>query len=333
MNTSPRPLGSSPVSVGPLGLGCWPLAGMTRAGVTREAAVATVRAAVDAGITHLDTAYCYGEQGESERAIREALAGIRPTARDTVVIAGKCGIHWEPDASRDPPRRQAVDGRPERIRAEVEESLGRLGTDRLDLLYLHAPDPTIPIEDSAGELRRVLDAGKARAIGLSNASREQLERFAAVCPLAACQLHFNMLQREIEREILPWCMAEGVAMVVYWPLMKGLLAGGMHKGQVFPASDSRHKYPMFNGEEFARNLDFVEALRPIASRLGVALPDLVLAWTAEQPGITSVLFGATNPEQVAENARALACDLDDEARQAIAAAITARGPVANRRAV
>jgi len=333
MNTAPRPLGSSPVSVGPLGLGCWPLAGMTRAGVTREAAAATVRAAIDLGITHLDTAYCYGEAGESERAIRAALAEIGPAARDTVVIAGKCGIHWEPDPSREPPRRQAVDGRPERIRAEVEESLARLGTDRLDLLYLHAPDPTIPIEESAGELKRLLDAGKARAIGLSNASRGQLERFATVCPLSACQMHFNMLQREIEREILPWCMSRGVAMVVYWPLMKGLLAGKMHKRQVFPPSDSRHKYPMFNGDEFARNLDFVDALRPIAARLGVALPDLVLAWTAEQRGITSVLFGATNPEQVAENARALACDLDDEARQAIAAAITARGPVANRRAV
>jgi aryl-alcohol dehydrogenase-like predicted oxidoreductase len=333
MNTSSRPLGASPVSVGPLGLGCWPLAGMTRAGVTREAAVATVRAAIDLGITHLDTAYCYGEQGESEQAIREALAGIGPGARDAVVIAGKCGIHWEPDASRDPPRRQVLDGRPERIRAEVEESLRRLGTDRLDLLYLHAPDQTIPIADSASELRRLLDAGKTRAIGLSNASREQLERFAAVCPLAACQLHFNMLQREIEREILPWCMGRGVAMVVYWPLMKGLLAGTMHKGQVFPTSDSRHKYPMFNGEEFARNLDFVETLRPIAARLGVALPDLVLAWTAEQPGITSVLFGATSPEQVAENARALVCDLDQEARHAIAAAITARGEVASGRAV
>jgi len=333
MNTSPRPLGSSPVSVGPLGLGCWPLAGMTRAGVTRDAAVATVRTAIDLGITHLDTAYCYGEQGESERAIREALAGIGPTARDAVVIAGKCGIHWEPDASRDPPRRQVLDGRPERIRAEVEESLARLGTDRLDLLYLHAPDPTIPIEESAGELRRLLDTGKARAIGLSNASREQLERFAAVCPLSACQLHFNMLQREIEREILPWCMREGVAMVVYWPLMKGLLTGTMHKGQVFPPSDSRHKYPMFNGLQFARNLDFVDALRPIANRLAVALPDLVLAWTAEQPGITSVLFGATSPEQVAENARALDCEPDAAARCAIAAAITARGEVTSGRAV
>ncbi|MFM8414556.1 MAG: aldo/keto reductase [Planctomycetota bacterium] len=333
MNVAPRPLGSSPVSVGPLGLGCWPLAGMTRAGVTREAAVATVRAAIDAGIIHLDTAYCYGERGESERAIRAALASIGPAARDGVVIAGKCGIHWEPDTSRDPPRRQVVDGRPERLRAEVEESLERLGTDRLDLLYLHAPDPTIPIEESAGELLRILEAGQARAIGLSNASRDQLERFAAVCPLAACQMHFNMLQREIEREILPWCMRHHVAMVVYWPLMKGLLAGGMHRGQTFPRSDSRHKYPMFNGEEFGRNLDFVDALRPIAARLGVALPDLVLAWTAEQPGITSVLFGATSPEQVTENARALACDLDDEARRAITAAIAARGPVASGRAV
>ena len=143
MNTSPRRLGNTSVSVGPLGLGCWPLAGMTREGITREAASATVSAAIDAGITHLDTAYCYGEQGESERAIAAALRG----RRDQIVIAGKCGIHWEPDATKTPPRRQCVDGRPERIRAEVEESLRRLGTDRLDLLYLHAPDPTIPLEE------------------------------------------------------------------------------------------------------------------------------------------------------------------------------------------
>jgi len=326
MNPLPRPLGNSPVSVGPLGLGCWPIAGMTRDGVSREAAVATVRAAVDAGITHLDTAYCYGERGESELAIRAAIAG----RRDAVVIAGKCGIHWEPDAARTPPRRQVVDGRPERIRAEVDESLTRLGTDRLDLLYLHAPDPAVPIEDSAGALKRLLEAGKARAIGLSNASAANLARFAAVCPLAACQMQFNMLQREIEAEVLPWCVVNGVAMVVYWPLMKGLLAGRMRRGQTFPTSDSRHKYPIFNGAEFDRNLDFVDSLRPVAARLGCALPDLVLAWTAEQPGITSVLFGATSPEQVRENARGLACNLDAHARATIRAAIEVRGPVAGR---
>jgi aryl-alcohol dehydrogenase-like predicted oxidoreductase len=302
---------------------------MTREGVTHAAAVATIAAAIDAGIAHLDTAYCYGEHGESERAIREAVGG----RRDAVVIAGKCGIHWKPDATCSPPRRQQLDGRPARIRAEVDESLLRLGTDHLDLLYLHAPDPEVAIEDSAGELRRLLDAGKARAIGLSNASVDQLARFATACPLAACQMHFNMLQREIDKEVLPWCVAHDVAMVVYWPLMKGLLAGRMHRGQTFPTSDSRHKYPMFTGEEFQRNLDFVDAIRPQAVRLGCDLADLVLAWTAEQPGITGVLFGATSPAQVHENARALECDLDEEAREAIRAAIVARGPVANRRAV
>jgi len=330
MDLTPRFLGSSSVAVGPLGLGCWPLAGMTRDGVTREAAVATVGAAIDSGVTHLDTAYCYGEHGESERAIREALSGRR---REDVVIAGKCGIHWEPDREKSPPRRQVVDGRPGRIRAQVEETLDRLGTDRLDLLYLHAPDPAVPIEESAGELKRVLEAGKARAIGLSNASAANLSRFAAACPLVACQMQFNMLQREIEAEVLPWCLAHGVAMVVYWPLMKGLLAGQMRRGQTFPTSDSRHKYPIFNGPEFDRNLDFVDALRPVAARLGCELPDLVLAWTAEQPGITSVLFGATSPEQVRENAAAMRCELDAEARQAIHAAIRARGPVAGRQAV
>ena len=323
MNTQPRPLGNSPVAVGPLGLGCWPLAGMTRDGITPEAALATVAAAVDAGITHLDTAYCYGEQGESERAIREGLRG----RRDRVILAGKCGIHWEPG------RTQCVDGRPTRLQREVDESLARLGTDRLDLLYLHAPDPTIPIEESAGALRSLLEAGKARAIGGSNMTVAQLARFSAVCPLAACQMPYNMLQRGIEDAVLPWCRRNQVAMVVYWPLMKGLLAGRMHRGQVFAASDSRHKYPMFNGAEFERNLDFVDALRPIAARLQCDLPDLVLAWTAEQDGITSVLFGATSPDQVIANARALACDLDDEARAAIRLAIVERGPVAGRRAV
>ncbi|NBW85277.1 MAG: aldo/keto reductase [Planctomycetia bacterium] len=302
---------------------------MTREGITPEAALATVRAALDAGIAHFDTAYCYGQHGESERAIRAAVGG----ERDRVVIAGKCGIHWEHDAGKTPPRRQVVDGRPERIRAQVAESLARLDTDHLDLLYLHAPDPAIPIEESAGELRRMLEAGKTRAIGLSNASATLLARFAAECPLHACQMHFNMLQREIEAEVLPWCQARGVAMVVYWPLMKGLLAGTMERDRVFPPSDSRGKYPMFQGDEFARNLDFVDMLRPIAGRLGCALPDLVLAWTAEQPGITGVLFGATSADQVRDNARALACDLDNEARTAIRAAIVARGRVASGRAV
>jgi len=323
MIVSTRPVGRSSVRVGPLGLGCWPLAGMTRPGITHEAAVATVAAAIDAGITHLDTAYCYGEEGESDRAIATAIRG----RREAVVLAGKCGIHWQPG------RRQCVDGRPERIVIEVEESLRRLGTDHLDLLYLHAPDPVVPIEESAAALQRLFEAGKTRSIGASNMTVELLDRFVSACPLSACQMPYNMLQRGIEEAVLPWCRTHDVAMVVYWPLMKGLLAGRMQRGQVFPASDSRHKYPMFNGTEFERNLDFVAALRPVATRLGCELPDLVLAWTASQPGITSVLFGATSPAQVAENARGLTVGLDDQALTDIRAAIAARGPVAGRRAV
>jgi aryl-alcohol dehydrogenase-like predicted oxidoreductase len=296
---------------------------MTRPGITHEAAVTTVAAAIDAGITHLDTAYCYGKEGESERAIATAIRG----RREAVVLAGKCGIHWQPG------RRQCVDGRPERIVIEVEESLRRLGTDHLDLLYLHAPDPVVPIEESAAALQRLLKAGKTRSIGASNMTVELLDRFVSTCPLSACQMPYNMLQRGIEEAVLPWCRTHDVAMVVYWPLMKGLLAGRMQRGQVFPASDSRHKYPMFNGTEFERNLDFVAALRPVATRLGCELPDLVLAWTASQPGITSVLFGATSPAQVAENARGLTVDLDDQALTDIRASIAARGPVAGRRAV
>ncbi|MEO1993406.1 MAG: aldo/keto reductase [Pirellulales bacterium] len=323
MNNLIRRLGNSDVTVSALGLGCWPLAGMTREGITREDAIATVRTAFESGVTHFDTAYCYGENGESERAIAAAIADNR----DAVEIAGKCGIHWEAD------RKQCVNGQPDRLRREVDESLSRLSTDHLDLLYLHAPDPEVPIEESASALHGICESGKARAIGASNMSVDQLECFHAVCPLSACQMPYNMLQRGIETSVLPWCKKNNVAMVVYWPLMKGLLTGTMSEDRVFPLSDSRHKYPMFQGIEFKKNLRFVDELRPIAARLECAVPDLVLAWTAEQDGITSVLFGATSPHQVFENVRSMTVTLDDQARVDIREAIHNRGTIIGRRAV
>jgi len=297
---------------------------MTRQGITPDDATATVAAAIDFGITHLDTAYCYGERGESELAIRRAIGGL---PRDSVFLASKCGIHWAPA------RQQIVDGSPSRLILEVDESLRRLDTDHVDLLYLHAPDPRVPIEDSAGCLAELQRAGKTRTVGCSNVSLEQLQRFASACPTAACQMPYNMLQRSLEEHFLPWCQQQGIGLVVYWPLMKGLLAGTMPRDRLFPSSDSRHKYPMFQGEEFQRNLDFVDALRPIAARFETTIPAVVLAWTMRRPGISSVLFGATHPAQVAANVRGLDCRLDPEALQQIDAAIQARGPVAGRRAV
>jgi aryl-alcohol dehydrogenase-like predicted oxidoreductase len=183
------------------------------------------------------------------------------------------------------------------------------------------------------ELGRLREEGLARAIGVSNVSLDQLQIASQACPVSACQLPYNMLQREIELDIVPWCRDQGVAIVAYWPLMKGLLAGGMPRDRIFPATDSRHKYPMFNGTEFQRNLDFVEVVRGEAQRLGRPLPDLVLAWTAKQPGITSVLFGATSPEQVRMNAAAGSCEIDPQANQAIATGIISRGTVMGRRPV
>ena len=173
---------------------------MTRAGVTREAAVETVAAAIDHGITHLDTAYCYGENGESERAIAQAIKG----RQNEVTIASKCGIHWQVG------KKQTVNGHPDRIIQEVQESLDRLQLDRLDLLYLHTPDPNIPIQESAGALRRLLDEGTVRAVGLSNGNVEECRLFAETCPLSACQRHFNMLQQEIRPVLLPYCQSKAV---------------------------------------------------------------------------------------------------------------------------
>ena len=306
-----------------LALGCWPLAGMTRPGVTRQAAIETVAAAIDHGITHLDTAYCYGENGESEKAIAQAAQG----RRNEVTIASKCGIHWQAG------KKQTVDGRPETIIREAKESLLRLQADSIDLLYLHTPDPKIPIKESAGALRRLLDEGFVRAVGLSNGNVEECKLFAETCPLTACQRHFNMLQQEIRPALLPYCKSEQIAMVTYWPLIKGLLAGKMERNQVFPKTDSRHKYLMFRGEEFQKNLDFVDTIRSLATQQNMDLVSLVLAWTMAQEGITTVLFGATSAKQVTTNAKALNCRLDGSIIQAINDAIQQRGLVLGSRKV
>ena len=296
---------------------------MTRAGVTRQAAIETVAAAIDHGITHLDTAYCYGEHGESEKAIAQAIKG----RQNEVTVASKCGIHWQAG------KKQAIDGRPDTIIREVKESLARLQLDRLDLLYLHTPDSNIPIQESAGALRRLLDEGTVRAVGLSNGNAEECRLFSEICPLTACQRHFNMLQQEIRSVLLPYCQSKQIAMVTYWPLMKGLLTGKMKRNQVFSKTDSRHKYPMFRGEEFQKNLDFVKTIQSLATQQNMSLVSLVLGWTMAQKGITTVLFGATSAKQVAANAQALTCHLNDNIIVAINEAIQQRGSILGSRKV
>jgi aryl-alcohol dehydrogenase-like predicted oxidoreductase len=318
-----RRLGRTEIHVSPLALGCWPIAGVTSLNVTDADSTATIAACFDLGINFLDTAYCYGRDGESERLIARAL-GRR---RREMVIATKGGISLGADL------KPVKDARPATLRRQCEESLQRLETDHVDLLYLHAPDPATPIAESAGELRRLMEEGKTRSVGASNLSLAQLQAFAAVCPVTAFQPHYNLLQREIESEIVPWCVANGVSICSYWPLLKGLLAGKLSRDHQFDPKDGRAKYPMFQGTEWTKNQDLLDELRVVAARSQRSVAELVLAWTIAQPGISSALVGAKRPDQIRENAAAMSRPLTDDERTAIEPALNHRGPAVSRSAV
>lgn len=321
-----RPLGNTGLSVTPVALGCWPLAGVTTLGATHADGVATVRAALDAGINHFDTAYVYGPNGESDLILAEALAA----RRDEVVLASKVGVHYETPVESGKPEMQTC-GRPETLRRECDELLKRLATDRVDLLYLHSPDPDVPIAESAGALKELMDAGKTLSVGASNTQLEQTQEFAAACPLSALQLPYNLLQRSIEQRTLPWALENGVAVMTYWPLMKGLLAGKLDRNAELAEGDSRRKYPMYQGEEWQRNCDFVEELRKAAALTEITVAQLVTNWTAAQPAVTSVLCGAKRPAQIEETAGAMGWSLTDEQSRLIDAALAARGDAEGKR--
>jgi aryl-alcohol dehydrogenase-like predicted oxidoreductase len=310
-----RPLSNTGIEVSEIALGCWPIAGLCSPGVNDADSIATIRACFELGINHLDTAYMYGRDGESERLIARAL-GPR---RAEMVIATKCGLHWSPACN------QTHDARPATLRRECEESLRRLETDRVDLLYLHAPDRDVPVAESAGELRRLLNEGKTRAVGASNLSVAQLEQFAAECPVSAFQPPYNMLMRQIEADTLPWCRRHNVAVLIYWPLMKGMLAGKIARDQLFGLDDSRHKYPMFQGDERRKNHDLVDRLRTIAEAAGRSVAELVLNWTIHQPGVTSAVCGAKRPGQIRESAGGSGWQLTVEEVTRIDAALAERG--------
>lgn len=318
-----RRLGKTDLEVSAVALGCWPIAGMTSLEVNDRDSLATLAACRDVGINFLDTAYCYGAKGESERLIARAVGGCR----DEFVIATKGGIHWDADGQR------AIDGRPATLKRQCEESLRRLGTDRVDLLYLHAPDPAVPVADSAGALHELLAEGKTRAVGVSNFTTAQLDAFHQVCPITAHQPPFNMLQRGIEADTLPWCVEHQVSTVVYWPLMKGLLAGKLARDHVFAAGDGRAKYPMFQGDQWQKNQDFVDRLRQIAQAAGRTVAEVVVSWTIHRPGITAALCGAKRAAQIRETAGGLNFVLSDEDNRAIETALQQRGPAVTRAAV
>ena len=313
-----RPLGTTGLKVSPVSLGCWPMAGMSSPGTSENDSLATIRACLDLGINHLDTAYCYGMSGESEQLVGRAIAGHR----HEFVIATKGGIQWAPE------RKQVLDASPRTLRNQCDASLRRLNVEQVDLLYLHSPDGRTPIAESAGELKRLMEEGKTRAVGVSNVTLAQLTEFAAVCSVTAFQPPYNMLQRQIEADTLPWCRRHGVAVMVYWPLLKGLLAGKLPRDLVLAPTDSRRKYPMYQGDEWRKNMDFVDRLRQIAQHADRSVAELVINWTIHQPGITSALCGAKRPDQIRETAGGAGWQLTPDELADIDQALFDRGPAA-----
>jgi aryl-alcohol dehydrogenase-like predicted oxidoreductase len=305
-------LGRSALQVSRVVFGAMALSSSSRDPVQREQ---TVRAAVDAGITSIDTAPLY-DFGACEELLGQALAGLR----SRVQILTKVGLRWDDpqahgqvlfpfvDASGRP---QAVrrNSRPESVRLEVERSLQRLRVDTLDLVQVHHPDPDTPIEDTMGALADLLRAGKLRAIGVSNYSAAQMGRAQAALgsvPLASNQVHYSLLERWPEVEVLPRARAEHIGVLAYSPLERGLLSGDVRRARFAP-DDGRRNDPAFHPDNLALIAAAAEqSLAPVARAHDASVAQVALAWLLAQPGLSAVVVGASSAEQARLNARAMA---------------------------
>jgi aryl-alcohol dehydrogenase-like predicted oxidoreductase len=261
---------------------------------------ATLIEAVDSGITLFDTAEIYGPF-KNEELLGRVLAGTR---RDRVVIATKFGFDLTAF-----PARLGLDSRPEHIREVVEQSLQRLHTDRIDLLYQHRVDPSVPIEEVVGAMADLVAAGKVRYLGLSEASAATLRRAHAVHPIAALQSEYSLWERGVEREVLPACRALGIGLVAYSPLGQGFLGGTAPRAEELARDDMRRTLPRFQGENYDANRQLFTRLEQLATRIGATPGQVALAWLLGQGPDIVPIFGTTRRTRLRENLGCLAVHL------------------------
>lgn len=297
-----RQLGNSSLMVSSIALGCWPIAGISSLDVNDQDSLRTIAAAVDSGINFFDTAYSYGFAGQADLLLAKALKG----RSSETVIATKVGTHYDRHSQR------VVDGRPETLIRHAKESLDRLNRDRLDVLYLHTPDPNVPLEESADAIAELIREGLVSYAGVSNVNLQQLQLFHGRCPVTVVQPYFNMLQREVVAELGAFCNAEKISIACYWVLMKGLLAGRMQRDHQFDPADRRLTYAVYQGEPWQRAQDLLDELRSISKEMNCTVAQLVVAWTIAKPGITVALCGAKRQEQITETARAMNLELNSD---------------------
>jgi aryl-alcohol dehydrogenase-like predicted oxidoreductase len=277
------------VEVSRVGLGTWAIGGTEWGAVPDDAAIATILGALERGINLIDTAPIYG-RGRAEELIGRAMQ--QHGRREAFYIATKAGLEWN---------RQGVyaNSTPERLRRELEDSLRRLGTTYIDLYQIHWPDTVAPIDDAAAVLADFVLEGKVRALGVSNFNVAQMEAFRRVAPLASDQPPYNIFEREIDAEILPWCAGNDVAVLTYSSLCRSMLGGRVHRGMKFEDGDIRAVDPKFQEPRFGQYMTAVERLAEFArERFGKSIIELAARWVLDRRGVSVALWGAKRPDQL-----------------------------------
>lgn len=317
-------LGTTGLQITRVGLGAWAIGGGEWQGgwgpQDDQDSIAAIHRAVEHGINWIDTAPAYG-LGRAEEVVGEAVRQL--PEQDRPLVFTKCGLVWQPGE-----KNVSNSLAPDSIRKEVEDSLRRLGVDTLDLLQAHWPtwDDT-PIEESWATMAALVDEGKVRYIGLSNFGLEDLEACEAVRHVDTYQPQLNLIVRDALEKTIPWCAEHQTGVIVYSPMRSGLLTGRFSAERVenLPDDDWRKNADDFQPPKLDANLALVDRLRPIAERLDTTLPELAIAWTLAQPGVTGAIVGARTPEQVDGWVDAAGLALQDKDLDDIAAAVAETG--------
>ncbi len=304
-----RNLGKTDVKASVITFGAWAIGGWMWGGADRGDAIDAIRASIDNGVTSIDTAPAYG-QGLSEEITGEAIKGFD---RSKLEILTKFGLRWDTTegeyyfSSTDNmgrPIQMYKYAAPNAVIKECEDSLKRLGTDYIDLFQIHWPDSTTPIADTMEALDQLIRQGKIKAAGVCNYSADQMQEAEKVISLASNQVPYSMVNRKIEKDVVPLCIKNKIAIIAYSPMQRGILIGKIKTGQTFNEGDTRQGSIYYTDENIKRINFFLDKIKPVAESKNATTGQLVLRWTLDQPGITIALAGARNSKQAVENAAA-----------------------------